>query len=111
MSSSQIDYGRGLMGCLLCCCRCCFNTHADTTTFTGTKHLHLLEVLHRLRNVYQDITALLHDVLIVHQCLFCFCLIEIALTGTIDLLYSIHGIFISRAEVHEGIVHRRLAIA
>ena len=104
MTTQQVDDGR----CLVCCGSgvCCgfFYTHTYTATLSGTEYLGILIGLHGLWNINQDITAVLHQVLLFFT--------EVTLSCSVYLLYGIQRVVsVVRTEVDESIVQERLVVA
>ena len=89
LTAGQVDNGRNIVSHSTYSIRChivhqivtLFPGHAKAAPSACTPHLHAFIILHLLRDVDEDITAMLHDVTVG--------ITGVALTGTIDFLDGI----------------------
>ena len=104
MTTQQVDDGRCLVRCLWVVGSSLCYAHTYAAALTGTEYLGILIGLHGLRNINQDITAVLHQVLLFFT--------EVTLSCSVYLLYGIQRVVsVVRTEVDESIVQERLVVA
>ena len=112
LTTRQVDDGRDSITVGLISIGSHIVSHAQSAPCTSTPHLHIgminVVVGHVVRNVNEDIAALLHDVAI--------CIARIALTSTVNLADSVvlvdfQGSGVQWTEVDESLFHTRLCKA
>ena len=102
IAAHQVDDGRHFVGIGQCLRRCLLHTYAAIGA--GTEDCGFVELRHGLRNIDEDVAALLHDVAVEH--------VVASLTCAVDFVHVGQGVAADYGlEVDEGVAHAGLGEA